>query len=131
MAKWIYWIGTNNDDPSKDKEFNEWYNTVHMPDLTQRVPDAITGTRYELVKSLPPAKSTPGWPQFGTPPEDKDVPKYLAIYEVESGEIEQGLERFFTQSKQLGAEGRHNPLTIIVNRYAYRQIGKPHEKIST
>ena len=74
MAKWIYWIGTNNEDPSKDKEFNEWYNTVHMPDLVQRVPDAINGVRYELVKSLTAGKSTPGWPQFAPPPTGSRCP---------------------------------------------------------
>jgi len=128
MAKWIYMVGVNCDNPSKEKEFNEWYNTVHVPDLVQRVPDAIRGTRYELVKIFPPGRSLPGLPKFLPEVNHENVAKFMAIYEVESGDIEQGLQRFFATSRKVGEEGRHNPDTIIVSRIAYRQISPPREK---
>lgn len=130
MAKWIYMIGSNCDDPSKEEAYNEWYTNVHVHDLVGRVPDAIRATRYELVKSFPPAKDIPGLPKFMPAPNPDNVPKFLAIYEAESGDIEQGLERFFATSRKVGEEGRHNPLAVIVYRIAYRRILGPLDKKS-
>ncbi len=48
-----------------EKEFNEWYNTEHLPELLA-VPGIIAAARYEAVKG---------------------GPKYLACYELENVEV--------------------------------------------
>ena len=49
-------------DAQHDKEFNEWYNTEHLPELLA-VPGILAAARYEAVKG---------------------GPKYLACYELEN-----------------------------------------------
>ena len=49
-------------DAQHDKEFNEWYNTEHLPELLA-VPGILAAARYEAVKG---------------------GPKYLAFYELEN-----------------------------------------------
>src|SRR5881296_1803162 len=49
-------------DTQHDKEFNEWYNTEHLPELLA-VPGILTAARYQAVKG---------------------GPKYLACYELEN-----------------------------------------------
>jgi hypothetical protein len=51
-------------DPKYDDEFNAWYNTEHLPDLLS-LPGFLDGGRYVAYKG---------------------VPKYLAVYELESTE---------------------------------------------
>ena len=54
------------DIEAKDaKEFNEWYNTEHLPELLA-VPGILAAARYEAVKG---------------------GPKYLACYELENVEV--------------------------------------------
>src|SRR2546427_12061299 len=49
-------------DAQHDKEFNEWYNTEHLPELLS-VPGILSAARYEAVKG---------------------GPQYLACYELAS-----------------------------------------------
>ena len=49
-------------DAKHDKEFNDWYNTEHLPELLA-VPGILSATRYTAVKG---------------------GPKYLAFYELEN-----------------------------------------------
>jgi hypothetical protein len=52
-------------DATHDKEFNEWYNTEHLPELLA-VPGILAAVRYEAVKG---------------------GPKYLACYELANVEV--------------------------------------------
>ena len=49
-------------DAKHDKEFNDWYNTEHLPELLA-VPGILSAARYKAVKGSP---------------------KYLAFYELEN-----------------------------------------------
>ncbi len=49
-----------NIDPAHEKEFNEWYDTKHLPDILA-CPGWISGHRFKSIN---------------------DGPKYVAIYEV-------------------------------------------------
>ena len=49
-------------DAKHDKEFNDWYNTEHLPELLA-VPGILSAARYKAVKG---------------------GPKYLAFYELEN-----------------------------------------------
>lgn len=52
-------------DSKHEEEFNDWYNTEHLPELLA-VPGILAAARYEAVKG---------------------GPKYLAAYEIESTEV--------------------------------------------
>lgn len=52
-------------DPQHEDEFNDWYNTEHLPELLA-VPGILAAARYEAVKG---------------------GPKYLAAYEIESTDV--------------------------------------------
>ncbi len=52
--------------PEKEREFNEWYNQVHVPELLA-VPGFITGRRFMRVSG--------------------DEIKYMALYELESVDV--------------------------------------------
>jgi len=46
MEKWVYLVYTNCLDPSREKEYHEWYNQVHLPDVLE-TPGFKRATRYE------------------------------------------------------------------------------------
>ena len=52
--------------PEKEREFNEWYNKIHVPELLA-VPGFITGRRFIRVSG--------------------DEIKYMALYELESIDV--------------------------------------------
>ena len=41
------WIVLTNCPPGREREFNDWYDNVHIPDLL-RIPGVISARRYEL-----------------------------------------------------------------------------------
>ena len=55
-------------EPDKEEEFNELYNNEHIP-LLLEVPGVLSAARYENVEGA------------------EGVPKYLAIYEIESPDV--------------------------------------------
>jgi hypothetical protein len=61
----IYLVYTDLVDERHDAEFNAWYDTRHLPQLTA-VPGILDAARYVAVKG---------------------GPKYLAVYELESPEV--------------------------------------------
>ena len=69
MARWVNIVETNCADPSREDEFNDWYDNVHLPDVLE-TPGFLSATRY-LIKD----------PEAGRG-------KYLAVYEIESEDID-------------------------------------------
>jgi hypothetical protein len=61
----IYLVYTDLVDDSHDAEFNTWYSTRHLPQLTA-IPGILDAARYVAVKG---------------------GPKYLAVYELESAGV--------------------------------------------
>lgn len=73
----IIFVVGHNVPPGREKEFNAWYNTEHIPAMVDRVPGFVTARRFIAVKpQLPPRVS--GW-LLG--------PKYLTLYDLESEEV--------------------------------------------
>lgn len=61
--------------PGAEDEFNEWYDNVHVPEVLQ-MPGFLSGRRFRLVS-----------------PDPADSPRYLAVYEIESDDIQATLRR--------------------------------------
>ncbi len=76
MAAYTMVVMTNA-KPGRDREFNDWYTNVHLPEVCQ-VPGIKAARRFEHSRSLP--EGGPETIQTGT--------KYLALYEIETDDID-------------------------------------------
>lgn len=70
MAKYTFVVLTNATE-GKDKEFNEWYNQQHIPDVLN-VPGMVAAQRFKLADT-----------QTG----GEKPHKYLALYEIETDDL--------------------------------------------
>jgi len=82
MARALYLVYTNC-EPGQEAEFNEWYETVHLPDLLG-VEGIVAAQRFQL--------TGPG-PQTVTRSGEPAVAQYLAVYELDTEDTEAVLER--------------------------------------
>ncbi len=58
--------------PNREEEFNEWYNTEHIPAMVNRVPGFVTARRFRDVgDSLPPGSG-----------KASSSPKYVTVYDL-------------------------------------------------
>ena len=104
MERWILVAETNCSTPSKEKEYNHWYDTVHIPDILE-TPGIFRATRYENSE----------------PPEGKG--KFLAIYEVETEDIEQTSASMGEIVTRKWEQGRMSELVVPVSATFYKQMG--------
>ena len=104
MARWIRIAETNCNDKTREDEFNEWYNNVHIP-LTLKSPlGIVAASRYERLD----LKEGQG--------------KYLAIYEIETEDMEQALAAHMVYGKGLIAQGLHSELLELVAVDNFKKI---------
>ena len=103
MAKWLLVVNTNCTDPSREKEFNDWYNTIHLPDILE-VPGFIKATRY--------VNDKPG----------EGMGKFLATYEIETDDIDKTMAVMREHLDKKREQGRMSNLSVIVSLAVYRQI---------
>jgi hypothetical protein len=83
MPKAIMAVWSDPSDPSREDEYNQWYDSTHVPDVL-KVPGFKSATRYKVADV-----------QFG----EVDAPgRYIALYEVEVddlNDIPQGMMNAF------------------------------------
>ena len=82
MAKALYLVYTNC-EPGREAEFNEWYETVHLPDLLS-VEGIVAAQRFKLTGPGPQTLTRAGEPA---------VAQYLAVYDLDTDDTEVVLER--------------------------------------
>ena len=66
MARYLLFAFSDCKDPAREKEFNDWYDNIHIPDMLE-VPGMIKPSRWENATVLEGQKR-----------------KYLALYELET-----------------------------------------------
>jgi hypothetical protein len=106
MAKWLLVVYTDCADPSREAEFNEWYDKIHLPDVLE-TPGIVRATRF--VNNDPDAG--PG--------------KFLATYEIDSEDIDQTMTTLRERLAKLREAGRYSDLLVRVSLATYRQITPP------
>ena len=107
MAKYLLFAFSDCKDPKKEKEFNDWYDNMHMPDMLE-VPSFVRATRW-----------------MSADKKENEVRKYLAMYELETDD----LDKFNAAMRKRGMwtfqQGRFSELPVFdpdnVPRI-YRQI---------
>ena len=108
MDRWLIAVQTNCTDPSREEEFNDWYDRTHVPEVLQ-VPGIVRMTRYENV--------TPGEQQA----------KFLALLEVEAEDIWEVTTALSENRDRAEKEGRMTDLLELANGTIYRRISEPQE----
>ncbi len=103
MTKWILTVATNCTDPTREAEFNEWYDKTHLPDILE-TPGYVRATRYENIKPV------------------EGEAKFLAVYEIETDDIRAVMKANAENMERKRAAGRFSDLTALVSRGVYRQI---------
>jgi hypothetical protein len=113
MAKYILIIGSTCKDLSHQEEFNDWYKR-HIVDLMSYSPEVVLGTRYEQV-------FVPGTEYQENGP---DVMKanHLALYEIETENIEKTMQDLIKGRAKVIAEGRGTDLFERRGRGLYKRI---------
>ncbi len=109
MEKWVLAVETNCSDPSRDNEFNDWYDNIHVPDILE-TPGMLRATRYENTR----------------PSEGRG--KFLALYEIETDDIGQTMVALQENISAKAKQGRMTELVAIVSMASCRQIAAPVER---
>lgn len=96
MERWLVLVETNCKDEKRDSEFNAWYDEVHIPDVLSFT-DHKSAARYTL-----------RYPAVGKG-------KYLAVYEIETENIQKTMEASMKQMEAKKAAGRWSDLLEIAS----------------
>ena len=109
MEKWLLIIESNCSDPSREKDFNDWYDNIHLPDAMEP-PGVMRAMRYE-----------------NTAPNERQG-KYLTMFEIESDNIDRTMAAFRENVLKKREQGRVSDLVAAVSSSMCRQITAPIEK---
>ena len=108
MDKWICSVYSNCLDQSRENEFNQWYDTVHLPDILE-TPGIVRASRFEIKR---PAEG------HG---------KFLALYEIETEDIRNTMSAMQETTEEKTRQGRMSELVKVVAVVFSRQITEPIE----
>ena len=103
MARWIRTVQTNCRDKTRDAEFNDWYSCVHLDDML-KCPVVVAAKRYQRMD-----------------PKEGEA-EYLAIYEIETEDIEKGMEAYTDYVQSLREKGRISDLVEVVSLAIFKQV---------
>jgi hypothetical protein len=70
MANYLLLVQVDCADPSRENEFNKWYDEIHLPDMI-KAPGLVKATRY-----------------LNLSPDTNKRPKYVTLYEIEAEDID-------------------------------------------
>lgn len=73
MPKGIMVVQSDPAEPSREDEYNDWYDNTHVPEICA-VPGFVSARRYKVHR---PAADGDGWP----------AQAYLAIYEIDADDL--------------------------------------------
>lgn len=88
-----------------DDAFNDWYNNVHIPDIMKAMPEFKSARRFMN-------------PDFST----LETGKYLALYEIETDDINKTMGRLLEAVRKIEKQGRMSPLLQTVSMTVYKEI---------
>ena len=109
MERWLLVAENNCSDSRREKEFNDWYDNVHVPDILE-TPGFISAIRYENY----------------TPNEGKA--KFLALYDIQTKDIEKTMEAFTENISKKWQQGRMSELVVPISAVFYKQITAPKKR---
>jgi hypothetical protein len=103
MERWLLTVESNSVDPSREKELNDWYDNVHLPDILE-TPGFVRACRYENT----------------SPSEGRG--KFVAMYEIETDDFARTMAEFTEKVNSKAAEGRMSDAVMAVGGDLCRQL---------
>jgi hypothetical protein len=103
MEKWLLLVESSCTDLSREQDFKDWYNNIHIPDMLE-LSSVTRSTRYEIRE-----------------PVDNEG-KYLAIYEIESENFNETMDQIATHLKEKSEQGRISDLLRVTRRVRAKKI---------
>jgi len=104
MEKWVLVVRSKCIDRLREDEFNNWYNKFHLPDILA-TPGFVSARRF----------MNPDFSAFGGG-------KYLAIYDIETDDINQTIAAIRANVVKTIKDGRYTDLINETYVALYRQI---------
>jgi hypothetical protein len=95
MGKYLLFAFSDCKDSAREKEFNDWYNNMHVPDMLE-VPGMIQATRW-----------------MSAEPKENQRRKYLALYELETDDLEKFNASVRERGMRTMKEGRFSDLPVF------------------
>ena len=110
--QWLMMVMTENTDPARDADFNDWYDNVDIPDVLQ-VPGyrrARRGREQLTAESEAPSSPT-------------DPLKYVALYDIDSRDIDKTIIDMLMASWGMEKSHHSTDLLKVTERVYFRQYG--------
>jgi hypothetical protein len=108
-VKYLLFAFSDCKDPAKIDEYNDWYDNMHMPDMLN-TPGLVKASRWMSADN-----------------KDNEVRRYLAMYELETDDVEEFNKLMREQGMWTFQQGRFSSLPVFdpdnVPRI-YKQITK-------
>lgn len=108
-TKWLFMAKSDCTDSSRLKEFQDWYDTVHVPDMIRTL-GIVRATRYELVSTS----------RFDNVKET--VPSFMVLYEIASDNIQETIDSIKSNIQVAIKQDRITPLFKAGGARIYKQI---------
>jgi predicted Fe-Mo cluster-binding NifX family protein len=108
LFKWLNFV-EQNCDPTREAEYHDWYNNMHIPDILL-TPSFVSARRYEI-KDFRDGRG-----------------KYLAIYEIETDDIDNTMKiRLDKRAEEVklgrASASRNNLSRAVWRDMLWKQIG--------
>jgi hypothetical protein len=84
MARAVLIVQSGPSEPSREAEYNDWYDATHLPQVCD-VPGIVAARRYELAPST-------------SMPAPAGSSKYVAIYEIDADDPDTVLQEIVTRT---------------------------------
>jgi hypothetical protein len=95
MSRYLFFAFSDCKDPAREDEYNEWYSNMHVPDILE-IPGMIKATRWASASDKP-----------------NQTRKYLAMYELETDDIEKFDDKVREKTMETINRGRFSNLPVF------------------
>lgn len=112
QRQWLMMVRTINTDPAREKEFNDWYDDIDVPDVL-KVPGYWRARRG---RTLPVASAA----ATAAAPSGENA-HYVALYNIESPAIDKTIIDMLMATWKMITVGRDTTLLKVIERVYYRQ----------
>jgi len=117
--QWLMMVRTVNTDPTKEREFNAWYDDIDIPDVL-KVPGYWRARRARTMqRTTSPAVQSA---------EAQDQGHYVALYNIESPAIDKTIIDMLMATWKMLSEGRDTPLLRVTERAYYHEYAAPFNR---
>jgi hypothetical protein len=108
---WLMLVATNSTDAAREAEFNAWYDDIDIPDVLE-VPGYQRARRgLRLGTAAAPVSALPA-----------DEGRYVALYDIASGNIDKTIIDMLMATRKMEARGRTTDLLKVTERVYYLRL---------